>query len=158
MAKHVKTIGALAATGLLMTGAASGAAALAADATDSGAQAAEASQAVESQASYSGAVEVSNVQGEFAFTQDAVTSNEAIASTFCTAVASMCSTASSFVGGEDWSVLVNGEEVTASELDSDESSTTTVMGCACSANVAGGGAVANAEATGVAVADLLAAG
>lgn len=108
-----------------------------------------------------GVVNVANVEGDFTFTQDAVTSNEKIASVFRTAAQSFCAAAPWYsadqqginiaVGGD----VPNGYTANLSEMSDEGESATQLMGCACSANIAGGGAAVNAEVSGVPIATLL---
>lgn len=106
---------------------------------------------------------VREVQGEFSYDQATVTSNDAIANVFQKAAATLCQTMPEYgvtvakegmgiieVSGPDGSLsatvdeLVDGEDFGA------------IMGCACATNAPGGGAIANAEVEGVALATIAA--
>lgn len=154
MKQAKKTMGILATSGLLLAGTVGVASVAPADAV---AAVQPDLQEVTNQQSAptTGVVSVEKVAGQFSYTQDAITSNEKIASTFNTAVASLCSTVSQHVADENWSVNVNGTQYTASDIKDSTKAKTKVIGCACSANPAGGGAVANVRATGVPIADLV---
>ncbi len=105
-------------------------------------------------------VQVSDVQGEFSFNQNAVTPNGQIATMFATAVSSMCSAMPDYITASvNWNVSVtnNGQEVinaTVDEMAEKEGATSYVMACSCASNLAGGGAIANAEVSGITIESL----
>lgn len=112
------------------------------------------SAAESSATSNSTMVQVADVQGKFSFDQNVVTPNERISSVFNKAASSMCHALPTYVamlknnaiairGDVDNPGVSNLEEADPSELD------TFVMACACATNLAGGGAIANAEVEGV---------
>lgn len=107
-------------------------------------------------------VRVADVQGEFVFGQNEITPNEAIKNMFQKAVAAVCSLLPQYEAGnaETWSIEVKGAvnnafSATLGELAESDNAQTSIMTCACSANQAGGGAIANAMVTGVPVRDLI---
>ncbi len=102
------------------------------------------------------------VQGSFAFAQDVVTSNDTISTVFAKAAATLCQCTTQeaatccasviAVGGD----VANSYSATVAEMAGNDASTRVIMGCSCASNVAGGGAVANAEAEGVTLESVLA--
>ena len=107
-------------------------------------------------------VSVADVQGEFAFNQDEITPNETIRGMFQKAVSAVCSQLPRYAAGDpdSWIIEVKGDvknafSATLGELSEGDDVETKVMTCACSANQAGGGAIANAEVTGVPVRELI---
>lgn len=117
-------------------------------------------ESVESQGQ--GVVQVSDVQGEFSASQDAVTPTSAIRTVFRTATTALCASLPTYddvVSGE-WKVEVTGDvsqgyTATMQEL-AEEADQIYLMGCACSSNQPGGGAIANAEMEGVSIAAIAA--
>lgn len=115
----------------------------------------EAPAGVEAQAAQAGAVKSQAVEGEFAFTQDAVTGM----GVFAKAAAAVCASI------PDYAVecscmqiaILSGDAqliATVAEMMADGEAETHIMGCACSSNVAGGGAIGNAEVSGVSLASI----
>lgn len=98
---------------------------------------------------------VSQVEGEFSFDQGALSSNGSIADVFCKAAASLCASLPDYgiertqspinVSGD----VGNGFSATVDEMKDRKGTASHVMACACASNVAGGGAIANAEVEGV---------
>ena len=78
------------------------------------------------------------VEGSFSYDQDAVTANAEISGVFCKAAGP----GASFTA-------------TADELAGEEGAASYVMACSCATNVAGGGAIANAEVEGVSLETLV---
>lgn len=154
MKKTKKTIGLVATSGLLLAGTVGVASVAPVDAAAAAQPDSQATMTHQNE-STANTVSLERVTGQFSYTQDAVTSNKKIATTFNTAVASLCSTVSQHVADENWSVDVNGTQFTASDIIGSSKAKTKIFGCACSANPAGGGAVANVQATGVPIADLI---
>ena len=117
----------------------------------------EAPAAAEAQAVEAGAAEQKAVEGEFAFTQDAVTSMGVFAKAAAAACASLpdyaatCTCLQIAVASGDVQLIA-----TVQEMMVDDDVETHIMGCACSSNVADGGAVGNAEVSGVSLASLAA--
>lgn len=105
-------------------------------------------------------VAVSQVQGAFAFDQARVTPNAQIKDVFVKASASLCNTFNVMdsaltnfylsVGGD----VPNPYSATVAEIADEEGSTTQLMGCSCTANSAGGWAVAQARVEGVSVSSI----
>ncbi|MDO4443756.1 MAG: molybdopterin-dependent oxidoreductase [Slackia sp.] len=109
----------------------------------------------------SGERTVANVQGDFGYTQDAITSNDRIAAVFNRGAAALCDAATelTIASPSDWAISVTGDvanaySATLAELESDEL-TSTVMGCSCASNGVGGLAAINAEVTGVPLASVI---
>ena len=106
------------------------------------------------------AASAQQVSGDFAFSQDALTPTAELsgvfakaASTLCVALPQYCSTC----GGLLTVASANGSAMgTVADLAGQDSPAGAVMACACASNVAGGGAVANADASGAALATLAA--
>lgn len=102
-------------------------------------------------------VAVSNVQGSFAFNQSAVTPNEQIKGVFLKASASLCNTYNAMQSAmADFLLSVGGEvpapySATIDQIAEEQGSTMQLMGCSCTANSAGGWAVAQARVEGVSV-------
>lgn len=103
------------------------------------------------------------VRGAFAFSQDVVSGNATISGVFAKAAAALCSGLPQYnlaclcgapimVAGPDGSV----SQATVENLAADADGKTFSMGCACATNAAGGGAIVNAQVSGVAIADVLA--
>lgn len=161
--KTMKSAGALASSMLLVSAAAAGAAGMTQTAfadEEARDQAAAVDAATGSTAETQG---VESVAGQFSFTQDAVTANATIGGLFTKAAAALCSSMPQYalsctcgaplmVTGPDGTVM----EATMEDLAADDGSTF-VMGCACATNAPGGGAIANAEVSGAAIASVLAA-
>lgn len=108
-------------------------------------------------------VKSDQVQGQFAFDQSTLTSNDAIKKAFAGTNAYLCNslagTDEASVPLDQWSITVNGDvssEFTAT-LDelADEHALTVPMGCACAGNGADQRVVANAEVTGVTFIDIM---
>ena len=106
---------------------------------------------------------IANVQGEFAFNQDVVTPTDEVFNLFGTAVTGVCASpaAPSIVEGEaeDWTISVDGDvehSFSAKLRDlAEQSSKTQTMACACANNPAGGSLIANAQVTGIPMADIV---
>ena len=106
---------------------------------------------------------VANVQGEFAFNQDVVTPTDEVFNLFGTAVTGVCASpaAPSIVEGaaEDWTISVDGDvehSFSAKLKDlAEQSSQTQTIACACANNPAGGSLIANAQVTGIPMADIV---
>lgn len=118
--------------------------------------------AVDETAAPSARVSINAVEGQFAFTQDALTSNSEVSNVFAKAAAVLCASLPQYavvpladtgivVTGPDGAVLGTVEDLAA---DSDGN---VVIGCACASNAAGGGAIANVGVSGTTLASLVAA-
>ena len=102
-------------------------------------------------------------QGEFAYDQTAITPNSIIKDVFQRATAALCNATDDFAVSNplEWKITVSGDvdtafEATVSEMAADAETRELIMACACSSNVAGGGAIANAEVSGVTLESLAA--
>lgn len=106
---------------------------------------------------------VCQVQGEFSYDQATVTPNEVIANVFQKAAATLCQTMPEHgvsMAKEGMGVIevsgANGSfSATVDEL-ADGEDFGAIVGCACATNAPGGGAIANAEVQGVALAAIAA--
>lgn len=99
------------------------------------------------------------VEGSFSFDQNAVTSNEEIASVFVKAATSLCADLPEYgVQQAEGAIRLKLRDqimdAYVADVEAGEA-TSLVMGCACGTNGPGGGAIANAEVEGVSVAALL---
>ena len=103
---------------------------------------------------------VSNVQGTFSFDQARVTPNAQIKDVFVKASATLCNTFNVLESAlSDFYLSVGGEvpspySATVDQIAEEEGSTSQLMGCSCTANSAGGWAVAQARVEGVSVASI----
>lgn len=94
-------------------------------------------------------------QGEFSYTQDAITANEAIRGVFAKASSAVCASLPAYdlshMGLK--TIVKNGsaEMIACIEDMLDGKPSTKIVGCACSSDIAGGGAVANAEVSGMSI-------
>ena len=101
------------------------------------------------------------VEGTFSYTQDAVSSNAEISGVFCKAAATLCASLPTYgcEAVKAAAVTVAGPNAsftaTVDELAGEEEATSYVMACSCATNVAGGGAIANAEVEGVSLETLV---
>ena len=113
------------------------------------------------QASQATGVSQANVSGDFAFSQDVVSSNATISGVFAKAANALCASMPDYavrcacgnvvvVTGDGVSVQAN-----VGELAEVEDAGGFIMGCSCATNVPGGGATVNAEVQGVALATLM---
>ena len=101
------------------------------------------------------------VEGSFSYDQDAVSSNAEISGVFCKAAATLCASLPTYgcEAVKAAAVTVAGPNAsftaTVDELAGEEEATSYVMACSCATNVAGGGAIANAEVEGVSLETLV---
>lgn len=152
-----KVLGSVASSLLLVSaGAAVAAPAInAATATDAVAQEAT---AVEGASIAANQKAVANVQGDFGYTQDAMTSNSVLASVFNKAAAVLCTGLPNYaISATGDPIQITGEtqmDATVAELQADDAAASVLMACACATNVAGGGAMANADVSGVTLASI----
>lgn len=107
-----------------------------------------------------GVVKESNVQGAFTFDQTALSSTADIANVFSKAAAVLCASMPEYgePRGEE-PINVGGDvdqaySATLSELADEEGTEAYDMACSCASNAPGGGAIANAEVEGVALASI----
>ena len=141
---------------LAFAGAAAYLPAVALAAQPDGGQAADAVQQDAQETAATGLETVRNVQGAFSFTQDEVTPNGTISGVFNRAAAAVCASLPTYVSAvQDLSISVGGSAAgnefvgTVDEMASEEGAKAFLMACSCASNVAGGGAIANAEVSGV---------
>lgn len=101
------------------------------------------------------------VEGTFSYTQEAVSSSAEISGVFCKAAATLCASLPTYgcEAVKTAAVTVAGPNAsftaTVDELAGEEEATSYVMACSCATNVAGGGAIANAEVEGVSLETLV---
>lgn len=106
-------------------------------------------------------VAVKAVSGTFAYDQAATTPNATISTLFTKAAATLCASLPDY-GMTQMSIALsvtgpNGfYSGTVADAAESEGAASTLMGCACATNTAGGGAIMNAQAQGVALATLAA--
>lgn len=112
---------------------------------------AQASQSA--QATTSSQTEVANADGAFTYSQDAVSTNESISSTFSNATAAQCNSAPDY--DESVPTTVNGSSMTVSDVSSANDVTSLTSSCACASNQANGGAIMNAQVSGTSIADIV---
>lgn len=104
-----------------------------------------------------GAFASQNVEGTFSYSQDAVTDNATITNVFKKAMATLCTGLPQYAAQEVHSMVIKGSstmEATVEEMAAEEGTTSYTVGCACSSNVAGGGAIVNADVSGVSLASV----
>lgn len=154
----IKVTSALASAALLVgAGATITAPALAADGATAATDSPYSHEASGGTAIESGFVEVANVVGTFSYDQNVITPTSTIASAFQKGAATLCASLPSYgTMNSAPSVKVEGTvsnsfEATVDEMASDENAQSYVIGCACASNLAGGGAIANAEVSGVTI-------
>ena len=161
MTTSAKTIGAAASSLILLSSAALAAAPAVMDITADASPAAATRQATEASVAAE-ATGVQRVEGQFSYDQGVVTSNETIASVFAKAAATLCQATADGYGvytAQAIKVSVAGSpamEATVAEMAEDEGADSYVLGCSCASNAPGGGAIANAEVSGVSLASLMA--
>ena len=115
----------------------------------------EAPAAAEAEAAAAAGAEAQAAEGELSWTQDALTGM----GVFAKAAAAACASAADY--GADCTCMAiaisSGDAelvATVSEMMADGEAETHIMGCACSSNAPAGGAVANAEVSGVSLASV----
>ncbi|MDO5043321.1 MAG: hypothetical protein Q4D92_07410 [Slackia sp.] len=101
------------------------------------------------------------VEGVFGYSQDVVTPTDRIASVFRVAATSFCASMPEYLVSEmSKAVTVGGSAAsseyvgTVADMAAEDESTSYLMACSCASNIAGGGAIANAEVSGVSVESL----
>lgn len=105
---------------------------------------------------------VRTVEGQFSYDQGVVTPTETIFSTFVKAAATLCQSASS----EEAAAIAQavqvycpsgvGFEATVQDMAGEEGVQSYLIGCSCASNGAGGGAIVNADVSGVSLASVAA--
>lgn len=100
-------------------------------------------------------VRIANAHGVFAFVQDKLSSNEAIANVFTEAARLLCgSPADDLIGTEPLPIAVSAgdQQFVASTQDMEgDAPDTRILACSCAANLPGGGAIVNARVSGVSI-------
>lgn len=91
--------------------------------------------------------EATAVQGEFTYTQDAVTDMGIFAKAAAAACSSMLDYAASCAHVQI--NVRNGVDQYVMQVGEGDDMRNVIIGCACSSNIAGGGAIGNAEVSGV---------
>lgn len=106
-------------------------------------------------------VAVPNPNGLFSFSQTAITPNWKIAQIFQKASNALCNASSELTvnAPDDWTITVTGDvanayTATLGSFAADDEQTK-IMGCSCASNMPGGGAVINAEVTGIPLAVII---
>ena len=103
---------------------------------------------------------VSKVVGTFVYTQDSLSSNEYISGIFSKAAATLCASLPDYAVRSVASDLrvsgIDGLSWTVPEQMLEEGDSAKIIGCSCASNAPGGGAVAQAEVSGVSLEALVA--
>ncbi len=103
---------------------------------------------------------VADVKGDFGYTQLAVTSTTDITGVFSKAAAVLCTGLPDYaVEGVAGALTITGGtqmQATVADMQADDAAASVLMACACASNTAGGGAVANADVSGVTLATVAA--
>lgn len=114
--------------------------------------------------SVSAVVTEAKVDGLFSFTQAEVATNQELATRLASASKYLCGSqvleANQAAAPENWELIVSGavkhpDSISLADYRDSDGAKTLVMGCSCMGNPADGNASANAEITGIPVADLL---
>lgn len=106
-------------------------------------------------------VQAVKVEGVFNYDQTVMSSHKNISDVFIKASTALCNAMPNYGGVELARVIsISGEntpsfEGTLGEIAQQTEEGTMIMACACSSNIAGGGAIINAEVSGVSVASLM---
>lgn len=160
MTTSAKTIGAAASSLILLSSAALAAAPAVMDITADASPAAVTEQTSETAVAETAGIQ--QVEGQFSYDQGVVTSNATISSVFAKAAATLCQATADGYGvytAQAIKVSVAGlptMEATVAEMAEDEGAESYMLGCSCASNAPGGGAIANAEVSGVSLASLMA--
>ena len=126
------------------------------------APAAFAQESVQDVAAAKGAtVGADRLEGTFAYNQDTVSSSAQIRGVFCKAAATLCASLPQYGNATCGSMLVSGPngpvfDGVLGQGESDDNTSSHIIGCSCATNAAGGGAIVNANVSGTAVATLAA--
>ena len=100
------------------------------------------------------------VVGTFVYTQDSLSSNEYISGIFSKAAATLCASLPDYAVRSVASDLrvsgIDGLSWTVPEQMLEEGDSAKIIGCSCASNAPGGGAVAQAEVSGVSLEALVA--
>ncbi|MVN58742.1 hypothetical protein [Adlercreutzia rubneri] len=155
-----KTIGAAAGSLILLSSAALAAAPAVMGITADAAPTSAVEQAAEQTVAETAGIQ--QVEGQFSYDQGVTTSTEAIASVFAKAAATLCAApGESAPAAAAGPIEVTAEgacliQATVGDLAADEGADSYTIGCSCATNGPGGGAIANAEVSGVSLATLAA--
>ena len=99
-------------------------------------------------------------EGSFSYTQDAITGNACLRGIFTKAAATLCNAMPAYCLEATMSLAVSAPGVSmdasVADMAGQDDADSYTMACACSTNTAGGGAIANANVSGVALASVLA--
>lgn len=154
---NARKFGAVAGSVLLASGAVAFAAPLA-NASEQAPAAAEVAEAASQERA--DAVSAASVEGAFSYDQAVVTPAGDIAGVFMKAANAVCASLPDYCVCMQRVVAVSGPagafEATVDDMATEDGAQSYIMGCACASNVAGGGAVANAEVSGVSLASVAA--
>lgn len=102
-----------------------------------------------------GGVSAVNMQGFFSYDQSATSSSTSITKVFAKASATLCMSMPSYGAvALTQAIAVSGDvdsafAATVAEMAADADARAMVMACACASNIPGGGAIINAEVSGV---------
>ena len=106
------------------------------------------------------AIESNGTCDAFVYTQDSLSSNEYISGTFSKAAATLCASLPDYAVRSVASDLrvsgIDGLSWTVPEQMLEEGDSAKIIGCSCASNAPGGGAVAQAEVSGVSLEALVA--
>ena len=157
MSKTVSKVGAVAGTMILAgSGMFVALPALAEEAPSSAGVEAAAAVAQEGEASEASQAAVpQKVEGTFSYSQDVITDNATITNVFKKAMATLCTGLPQYAVQEVQTMVITGGstiEATVEDLASEDGAASYTVGCACSSNVAGSGAIVNADVSGVSLA------
>lgn len=150
MVSNLKKSGAVLSVAMLASMGAAGVANAAPVVADSAIQAESAAQAVGVQKEAA----AKQVEGTFSYDQAVTTSNASITDVFSKAAAVMCRSMPEYTVANAKAIRVGGPagqsfSATIDQMGGQQNDGSIVIACACSANGAGGGAIANAQASGV---------
>lgn len=107
------------------------------------------------------ATQIFEVQGTFSYDQSTTTATQAIVEVFNKAATTLCAALPQYAVDAQGRILCIKSpgltlSATVDELAENASEESYIIGCACSSNIAGGGAIMNAEVSGVSVASVAA--
>lgn len=151
MASNLKKSGAVLSAAMLASMGMAGIANAAPVIADGGSQAESAAQAATDVQKGAAAKQV---EGTFSYNQAMTTSNATITDVFSKAAAVMCHSMPEYTVANAKAIRVGGAagqsfSATVDQLGGQQNGRSLVIACACSTNGAGGGAIANAQASGV---------
>lgn len=100
-------------------------------------------------------VKMANVEGAFSFDQGILSTTAEISGRFTQAAATLCTTMPAYFDSvREQPITIGGDvdsavSATLSDIAAEEGAEAFEMACSCASNIAGGGAIANAEVEGV---------